>query len=334
DNIEAQLAAYQTDMRAQFTYHLTRIENVIARMVSRGDAFFDETIRIGRIFDLLNSDKIRGLFERDVVGDAEAEIDQAIDELIDWMVEQDLKTWKAVTDYIDRRRLAKYEEGLIGQVSAEFRYDRKNLIDSVTKRARQEVDRYDPQAEAHELSQSVRAAVAATAVAEAGAVGLGALVVAAASTAAIDITGILAASIIAGIGLFVLPAKRRQARRDFHDRASELETRLVAVMREQFEHELARSVDRIRDAIAPYTRFVRTQYDRFTQMEGDFATVGNDLRALRHRIGGDARARQPYESLPAYAPYALGGATGATGGNGAGDGSRPAPPGNGRPDEG
>ena len=56
--------------------------------------------------DLLNTDKIRTLFERDVVGDAEAEIDQAIDELIDWMVEQDLKTWKAVTDYIDRRRLA------------------------------------------------------------------------------------------------------------------------------------------------------------------------------------------------------------------------------------
>jgi small GTP-binding protein len=331
DNIEAQLAAYQTDMRAQFTYHLTRIENVIARMVSRGDAFFDETIRLGRVFDLLNSDKIRGMFEREVVGDAEAEIDQAIDELIDWMVEQDLKTWKAVTDYIDRRRLAKYEEGLIGQVGAEFRYDRKNLIESVTKRARQEVDRYDPQAEAHELSQGVRTAVATVAVAEAGAVGLGALVVAAASTAAVDITGILAASIIAGIGLFVLPAKRRQARRDFHDRASELETRLVAVMREQFEHELARSVDRIRDAIAPYTRFVRTQYDRFTQMEGDFVTVGNDLRALRHRIGDDGRSRQAYEALPSYARYALGGATGPTGGNGATADPRPEPPGNGRP---
>ena len=35
--------------------------------MQRGDEFFEETIRIGRIFDLLNKDKIRGEFERQVV---------------------------------------------------------------------------------------------------------------------------------------------------------------------------------------------------------------------------------------------------------------------------
>src|SRR5581483_12167315 len=105
---------------------------------------------------------------------------------------------------------------------------------------------------------------------------------------------------------------------------------------EQFEHELARSVDRIRDAIAPYTRFDRTQYDRFTTMEGDFATVGNDLRALRHRIGDDGRAGQPLPSLPSYAPFALGGPTGGTNGsaNRAGAvGARETAPENGRPEQ-
>ncbi len=286
-NIERQLVVYQEDMRRQFTYHLTRIENIITRMIARGDAFFDETIRIGRIFDLINTDKIRGQFERAVVADTEQRIDATIDELIDWMVEQDLHVWQAVTDYIDRRRLSKYEDELIGEVGGSFRYDRRSLLESVSRRARAEVDRYDSQTEAHELSLSVRNAVATVAVAEAGAVGLGALIVAAASTAAVDITGILAASVIAGIGLFVLPARRRQARRDFHERSAELERRLIEVMREQFEHELARSVERIRDAIAPYTRFVRTEQDKLARMDGELSTTRNDLRAIRHRVGGD-----------------------------------------------
>jgi small GTP-binding protein len=285
ENIERQLELYQDDMRRQFAYHLTRIENIIAKMTARGDEFFEETIRLGRILDLLNSDKIRGQFERTVVGDTEERIDATINELIDWMVEQDLRTWQAVNEYIDRRRLSKYEDEMIGEVGGTFRYDRRALLESVSKRAQEEVERYDPEQSAHDLSISVRQAVAQVAVAEAGAVGLGAIIVAAASTVAVDVTGILAASLVAGLGLFILPRKRKQSRNEFRRRSEELEKRLVEVMSEQFEHELARSVTRIRDAIAPYTRFVRTEQEKLTRIETDLSSVRNDLRALRHRIG-------------------------------------------------
>ena len=246
-------------MRRQFAYHLTRIENIIAKMNARGDEFFEDTIRIGRIFDLLNSDKIQRRIRAQSRRRHREEIDATINELIDWMVEQDLRTWESVNEYLDRRRLSQYEEEMVGEVGGQFRYDRRALLDSVSKRAQEEVDRYDPERAANELSLSVRSAVAQVAVAEAGAVGLGALVVAAASTVAVDVTGILAASLVAGLGLFILPRKRRQIARRFRARSNELEQRLVTVMSEQFEHELARSVHRIEDAIAPYTRFVRDQ---------------------------------------------------------------------------
>ncbi len=296
ETIERQLALYQEDMRRQFAYHLTRVENIIMGMVARGDEFFEETIRLGRIFDLLNTDKIRSEFERKVVADTERRIDETINELIDWMVEQDLRTWEAVNDYIDRRRLSQYEEQLIGEVGGQFRYDRKSLLESVARRAQEEVERYDPDRAAHELSLSVRNAVAQVAVAEAGAVGLGALVVAAASTVAVDVTGILAASLVAGLGLFILPRKRRQSRQEFRRRSEELQQRLMAVMSEQFDHELARSVQRIEDAIAPYSRFVRDQRAKLTQAEADLTAVRNSLHALRYRIG-DPDAELP-RSLP------------------------------------
>jgi len=284
-NIERQLALYQDDMRRQFAYHLTRVENIIHRMNARGDEFFEETIRIGRVFDLMRPEKIREEFERKVVGDTERAIDTSIDELIDWMVEQDLRVWEAVNEYIDRRRLNKYADELIGEVGGQFRYDRRSMLESVSKRAQEEVDRYDADAHAKELSLGVRNAVATVAVAEAGAVGLGALVVAAASTAVVDVTGILAASLIAGVGLFVLPAKRRSARKDFHERSRELERSLIEVMRDQFEHELDRSVARINDAIAPYTRFVRSSQTKLTGLQTDLTAIDNELGTLRHRIG-------------------------------------------------
>jgi small GTP-binding protein len=283
-NIERQLTLYQEDMNRQFAYHLTRIENIIHRMNVRGDEFFDETIRIGRIFDLLKTDKIRAEFDRKVAGDTERAIDTSIDELIDWMVEQDLRVWEAVNEYIDRRRLNKYADELIGEVGGQFRYDRRSMLESVSKRAQEEVDRYDADEHGRELSMSVRNAVAAVGIVEAGAVGLGALVVAAASTAAIDITGILAASALAGIGLVVLPAKRRQARTGFHKRSQELEARLMQVMREQFAHELQRSVARIVDAIAPYTRFVRSSQQTLTTTDDDLTAIRDELRTLHHRI--------------------------------------------------
>jgi small GTP-binding protein len=283
-NIERQLTLYQEDMNRQFAYHLTRIENIIHRMNVRGDEFFDETIRIGRIFDLLKTDKIRAEFDRKVAGDTERAIDTSIDELIDWMVEQDLRVWEAVNEYIDRRRLNKYADELIGEVGGQFRYDRRSMLESVSKRAQEEVDRYDADEHGRELSMSVRNAVAAVGIVEAGAVGLGALVVAAASTAAVDITGILAASALAGIGLVVLPAKRRQARAGFHKRSRELEARLMQVMREQFAHELQRSVARIVDAIAPYTRFVRSSQQTLTTTDDDLTAIRDELRTLHHRI--------------------------------------------------
>jgi hypothetical protein len=295
-NIERQLTLYQEDMNRQFAYHLTRIENIIHRMNSRGDEFFEETIRIGRIFDLLKTDRIQNEFERKVVGDTERAIDTSIDELIDWMVEQDLRVWESVNEYIDRRRLNKYADDLIGEVGAQFRYDRRSMLESVSRRAQEEVDRYDADEHARELSMSVRNAVAAVGIVEAGAVGLGALVVAAASTAAVDVTGILAASALAGIGLVVLPAKRRQARNNFHQRSRELEERLMQVMREQFAHELQRSVSRIEDAIAPYTRFVRSSRETLTTTDAELTGIRDELRTMHHRIDP---ASVPKERHPA-----------------------------------
>ena len=83
DVIDEQLEAYQVDMRRDFKYQANHVDNVLYEMAERGDRFFDETLRFGRIFDLVNSEKIRAEFERQVVGDTSQQIERHVNDLID-----------------------------------------------------------------------------------------------------------------------------------------------------------------------------------------------------------------------------------------------------------
>jgi hypothetical protein len=132
----------------------------------------------------------------------------------------------------------------------------------------------------------VRSALTQTALAQAGAVSLGAIVVAAATTAAMDVTGILAAATVAGLGLLILPARKRKARAELRRRSAELERQLADVLRDGFESELGRSIRRIRDAIAPYTRFVGAERTRLDGVQHDISGLVHDGRELRREVAG------------------------------------------------
>jgi hypothetical protein len=71
------------------------------------------------------------------------------------------------------------------------------------------------------------------------------------ATTAADLTGVTAALLIAGLGLFILPRRRRKAREEFREKTEALRERLGEVVKRQFETEIDRSVGRMREAIAP-----------------------------------------------------------------------------------
>jgi len=253
-------------------------------MNERGDEWLEENIRFGNIRELFRQEKVSERFKREVVGDTEDLVDGRVDELIDWMVDRNLKQWRMVVDYVNRRRQADYDERLIGEVGDTFEYNRSELIRSVGKNAQDVVKRYDREQESEKLALSIQGAVAQTAALEVGAVGIGAVVVALATTRILDATGLIAAAIIAGYGLFILPNRRRKARKEFREKTDTLREKLGEVVRRQFEAELARSIERMREAIAPYTRFVRSEHARMTRAGEDLATIDAETGALKQEI--------------------------------------------------
>ena len=263
DATTRQLSLYGEDLERGFELRMTAVEKVLVEMESRGQSFLDDTLRIGRVFDLMNRSRVQREFEERVIADAPADVERRVSELIDWMVDQDLRQWRALSSRLAQRRQA-HGEHTAGEEVGGFRNDRAALLDSVGRQAQRVVETFDRRGEAQALADGARTAVATTAALGASALGLGALVTVVATTAAADVSGVLAASVLGAVGMLILPAKRRRARGELEAKIANLRQRLTSALRREFVGARDRSVHRMTDSIGPYSRFVRAEQTKWT----------------------------------------------------------------------
>ncbi|HZA92351.1 MAG TPA: dynamin family protein [Gemmatimonadales bacterium] len=283
-NIDQQLALFHQEMLRDFEPRLSRLDVLLGDMERRGMRFFEETIRIGRIKSLMDSEGVKRTFEREVIAETPREIEDEVGRVIDWIVERNLKLWQDISAYIERRQITRHREGMIGDVGSSFNYNRQALLDSVGRVSRDVVASYNREVESRTIANEIQGTFATTALAQAGAIGLGTLVVTLVSSAAADVTGILLATALAVGGFYVIPRKRRQAKLDFERRIQQLATHLKEVLTRQVHLELEQSTARINEAIAPYRRFVQSQQQQLNEARGELVTTEDALLRLRADI--------------------------------------------------
>ena len=288
DDVESQLAVFEKDMAREFEGRMATVDNVLLEMERRGHDFFDDTMRIGRVMDLLNRSRMQEGFERQVVADAPQQIEKRVNDLIDWLVDADFRQWQRITRHLSERR-REFKDRIVGQYqddeeSRPFHDERRRMVETVGGAAQKIVDTYDRRREASQLADGARNAVATAAAAGAGALGLGTLVTVAASTAAADFTGILLASVVAALGFFIIPARRNKAKQAMREKIAAVRARLSSALRTQFEQEIARTTARMRESIAPYSRFVRSEGEKLRETETHLVTLRADLDRVRQQV--------------------------------------------------
>ncbi|MBA3658724.1 MAG: dynamin family protein [Gemmatimonadales bacterium] len=283
-SIDRQLALFHDEMVRDVEPRLARLDVLLSDMERRGDRFFEETIRIGRIKSLMDSDGVRRAFEKEVIADTPQQLEAEVGRIIDWIVERNLKAWQDVSGYIDRRQIQRHREGMVGEVGTSFHYNRQALLDSIGRVAKETVGSYDRDAEARAIANDVQGTFATTALAQVGALGLGTMVVTLLTGAAADVTGLLLAATLAVGGFYFIPRKRRQAQREFTTRIDDLRTRLREGLTRQVNLEISHSADRINEAIAPYRRFVQSTQQELTDARGALVTTEDSLLRLREEI--------------------------------------------------
>jgi hypothetical protein len=281
DDVERQLVLYRADLERGFEARMGAVEKVLVEMETRGHSFFEDTLRLGRVFDLLNRSRVQKEFEDRVVADAPRQIERQVTELIDWLVDQDFRQWGAITERLAARRRAHADRILGGPDVGSFHTDRSRLIESVGREATRVVDSYDRRREAEAIADQARTAVTAAVATGGAALGLGTLVTVAASTAAADVTGIIMASLVAALGFFIIPARRRRANADMKQKLTVLRERLASALRTEFSRATEGSAVRIGETVDPYRRFVRAEQARWHDSRETLTRLRDRTKALR-----------------------------------------------------
>jgi small GTP-binding protein len=284
DAIDAQIGVYQADMAAEFERRLNKIDNLLLRMRARGEEFFDDTLKLRRLMDLLNSRRLQEDFAQVVVADTPERIEAQVQEIIDWLMESDLRQWQALSQELGRRQRTEFLHGAAEEAAGGFEYDRRRLLENIGRATREVVARYDRSVEARKLAEDVQDSLAQVALVEVGAVGLGILLKALLVSATADATGILAAGLVGALGLAILPYKRSRATADLRAKTDRLRDQLHTVLGNAFREEIDRSGVRLRQALGPYSRFVRAEHDRLVSRQEELAAIQGELRSVRGEL--------------------------------------------------
>jgi hypothetical protein len=89
---------------------------------------------------------------------------------------------------------------------------------------------------------------------------------------------------VAGVGFVILPRKRAQAKTDLRTKVRDTRDRLREVLLREHGLEGERAQGRLRDAIAPYTRFIRSENERLGASQAKLEGLKAQASSLRNEV--------------------------------------------------
>ena len=283
--VRQQLQSYGAEMRTDSERYLLEVRSVLGEVERRGRSWLERTIRIGNLNFLRNKDAVENRFRAEVVADAPRQIEDVVNRMVDWTVKRNLKLWTAVFQELDAHTARLRASGaLAAHASTEFQYNREDLFERLRQPVERRLNEFNAEAEARGVVESVREAVTHAFGINVLAVGLGAVVMAVFTTAALDITGLLTATLFALAGWLLIPARRRRLIRELEEKIAKLSTDLSALLAAKFNEQLTRYEQELLDVIQPYERFLATEREKLERGLIELRGVQQETMTLERRV--------------------------------------------------
>jgi hypothetical protein len=285
-SIRDQLEAYSKEMRTDSERYLIEMRNVLYELERRGRSWFERTIRIGNAFFLRNKDAVENRFRAEVVQESPQQVEAVVHRMVDWTVDRNLRLWRAVFGELDAHTARLRASGALApQGDTEFQYNREELFSRLREPVERRLDEFDTEREAREIVTSVKEAVMSAFGVNILAIGLGGIFIAVFTTAALDFTGVLTATIFAIAGWMIIPARRKHLIKEFEAKISKLNEDLAALLKAKFEEQLTRYERQLLEVVAPYERFLETERKKLEDGLGALRGAQGEVAALERRIG-------------------------------------------------
>jgi hypothetical protein len=285
-SIRDQLEAYTKEMRTDSERYLIEVRNVLYELERRGRSWFERTIRIGNANFLRNKDAVENRFRTEVVQDTPQAIESVVHRMVDWTVQRNLKLWHTVFSELDAHTARLRASGaLAAHGDTEFQYNREELFSKLREPVERRLSDFDTEREARQITESVKDAVMTAFGVNVLAVGLGGIFLAAFTTAALDVTGVLTATVFAIAGWLLIPARRRTLIKDFETKVEKLNEDLAALLKTKFDEQLGRYERQLLEVIAPYERFLETERAKLEGGLSELREAEREVGALEERVG-------------------------------------------------
>lgn len=288
--VHAQLDAYGKEMRTDAERYQLELREVLTQVERRGRTWLERNIRVGNIKLLRNKDAVENRFRNEVVADAPREIEEVVHRMVDWTVKRNLKLWTVVFAELDAHMARLRASGaLAASADTEFHYNREELFARLRQPVERRLGGFDAEVEARQVVESVRDAMTQAFGVNVLAVGLGAVLVAVFTTAALDVTGVLTATLFALAGWLLIPARRRKLIRELEDKIARLSDDLSALLRTKFSEQLERYEHQLLDVVQPYERFLEIEREKVESALAELRQARLEIDALEGQVNEQLR---------------------------------------------
>ncbi|EGC29277.1 hypothetical protein DICPUDRAFT_84689 [Dictyostelium purpureum] len=279
-----QISEHQKDLQRDLDYHLERIDTILLRMENRANAFLDDEIQFSNIFNILKGDAIKNQFEKKVIDGTNQEIETLVRDLVDIVVDKNMKRWKVIMDLINQKSSNKSQK-VIGVIkntrdTSDFSTNRQKTIQDMGSRTAKALSSYDKENESTNVSKDIKNAIYQTILFEAGTVGVATIL----STTLLDITGILGFGALAVTGLAWVPFKKVQLKRSINSKISNLRVQLKDTISDRIGDEIRGGTDKIQDGIQPYVDFTQSESKKITDMTNKINEFKKERQSLVYEV--------------------------------------------------
>jgi len=280
DAIRGQTDLYHDDMNKEIARSMKEIHSIFAEIRERGHKYFEELFVLRNLPNILKKDKNRLMFQENVLQNLPIEVERKTTELVETLSSQQQRMVQVIRLQIENRN----SQFPGASLPKEARDKREELL----KRMQTSIDTILAKIES-DIAMDIgmkhaQNAVTAGLAIEVSAIGIGAALTAIATTVAADILGIVAAFWVGVAGFLVLPYYRKKAQKEFDDKITDIETKLVSSLESEFTQEVEDQISEMTDATRPFERFVlasiesgQKQLDALDEIRAKISKCGDEL---------------------------------------------------------
>lgn len=295
--LDSQVKQAATELRERANVYIVTLYDLLREFERRGKNFFEATIRVANFGLLRNATELQRRFEKEAVGELRDKIHDTMHAATDWLMKEQIGLFERSLRFLSEHLVVdKYRDRVAAQSPQDhaFEYHRGQLVEAMKTAFKREIERFDPEGEVHRIMETAYRGILQQLGLQAGAVGLGALLVSILTGVALDISGILAAGALFATGFVILPRKKRKAIQEFSLKVDALVREFKGAILGELDREIGATTERLKRAYEPYLTFYRAESaalgdseDKQKSIRLNLMQLLESVKALKPAAGGD-----------------------------------------------